>query len=61
MKDQERLVEDEEGNKFWWQMCEKEDCTNQVCLWASKEFCYPHSKWYRPVTAKINRVISYFT
>lgn len=51
-------IDDEER---WWPQCEKEDCANSVCLWVSDKYCYPHSKWYRPLTAKINGFITTIT
>ena len=55
----EREFEDDNGT-FWWKQCEKPECANQVCLWASDKYCYPHSAWYRPLMARINRAVTFF-
>lgn len=59
MSDQERWVEID-NDSFWWKVCEKDNCGNQVCLGASEKYCYPHSAWYRPILARINPIIDYF-
>lgn len=33
----------EDGTTFLWKDCEVPGCTNQVCLWLSDKYCWPHS------------------
>ena len=63
MSEQKNLGEieyDFEGKTIWWPQCQKKGCDGGICFRLSEKFCYPHSAWYRPFIAMINRIISKF-
>ena len=53
----EILYEDDEG-EFFWPMCAKKGCLNGRTH-DSDLYCYPHSRWYRPIKRYWNLFISF--
>lgn len=59
-KEPEQIIEIQylgDDSAFWWPVCAREGCKNHRTHDDTK-YCYPHSRWWRPLIIPFNRLLS---